>query len=117
MAKKTLEQIKAEIDRREAEKERRKQNRTPSGAAAEPLKYNAAARSRALTSGSRFAGSRMTGSRGHGSQYDNPLAVRLQREEIIVDYLLDEGYASDESSAFAIMSAMSEDWKNMILED
>ena len=36
--------------------------------------------------------------------------------EIVKNHLLDEGYASDERSAFAIMSSMSEGWKQSILE-
>jgi len=36
--------------------------------------------------------------------------------EIVKNHLLDEGYASDERSAFAIMASMSEGWKQSILE-
>ena len=36
--------------------------------------------------------------------------------EIVKNHLLDEGYASDEKSAFAIMSNMSVGWKQSILE-
>jgi hypothetical protein len=39
------------------------------------------------------------------------------REELLVDYLLDEGFASDEKSASAIASAMSEEWKQSIVEE
>lgn len=60
---------------------------------------------------------RMTGSRGHGSEYEvNPRISYRHNEEVLVDYLLDEGFASDEKSAFAIMSVMSEDWKQSIVE-
>lgn len=45
--------------------------------------------------------------------YFNPRSVR---EEVLVDYLLDEGFASDEKSAFAIVGAMSEEWKHSIVE-
>jgi hypothetical protein len=38
------------------------------------------------------------------------------KEEIVIDYLLGEGFASDEKSAQAIASAMSEDWKQSIVE-
>ena len=55
-----------------------------------------------------------------GTQYSsdvNPyLNPRSVREEVLVDYLLDEGFASDEKSASAIASAMSEDWKQTIFE-
>lgn len=61
--------------------------------------------------GDTFSQHRMTGSRGHGSEYKNPV-----REEVLVDYLLDEGFASDEKSASAIASAMSEEWKQNIVE-
>jgi len=54
-----------------------------------------------------------------GTQYSsdvNPyLNPRSVREEIL-SYLLDEGFASDEKSAEAIMDAMSEEWKQSIIE-
>ena len=45
--------------------------------------------------------------------YFNPRSVR---EEVLLDYLLDEGFASDEKSAQAIVGAMSEEWKQSIVE-
>lgn len=45
--------------------------------------------------------------------YFNPRSVR---EEVLVDYLLDEGFASDEKSAQAIANVMSEEWKQSIVE-
>ena len=55
-----------------------------------------------------------------GTQYSsdvNPyLNPRSVREEVLVDYLLEEGFASDEKSAQAIAGAMSEDWKQSIVE-
>ena len=55
-----------------------------------------------------------------GTQYDsgvNPyFNPRSVKEEVLVDYLLEEGFASDEKSAQAIAGAMSEDWKNSIVE-
>jgi len=63
--------------------------------------------------GDTFSQHRMTGSRGHGSEYQN---IRSVREELLVDYLLGEGFASDEKSAQAIAGAMSEDWKQNIVE-
>jgi hypothetical protein len=55
---------------------------------------------------------RMTGSRGHGSEYKSTRSVR----EEVLSYLLDEGFASDEKSAEAIMGAMSEAWVESIVE-
>jgi len=63
--------------------------------------------------GDTFSQHRMTGSRGSGSEYQN---IRSVREEILVDYLLDEGFASDERSAQAIAGAMSESWIESIVE-
>jgi hypothetical protein len=63
--------------------------------------------------GDSFSQHRMTGSRGHGSEYQNTRSVR---EEVLVDYLLDEGFASDEKSAQAIAGAMSEVWIDSIVE-
>jgi hypothetical protein len=64
--------------------------------------------------GDSFSQHRMTGSRGRGSEYQNTRSVR---EEVLVDYLLDEGFASDEKSAEAIMGAMSEAWVESIVLD
>ena len=54
-----------------------------------------------------------------GTQYSsdvNPyLNPRSVREEVL-SYLLDEGFASDKKSAEAIMGAMSEGWKQSIVE-
>ena len=55
----------------------------------------------------------MTGSRGHGSEYEN---IRSVREEVLVDYLIGESFASDEKSAQAIIGAMSEEWRQSIIE-
>ena len=55
-----------------------------------------------------------------GKQYDsgvNPyFNPRSVKEEVIVDYLLGEGFASDEKSAQAIAGAMSEEWKQSVVE-
>ncbi|NBP03951.1 MAG: hypothetical protein EBU90_28410 [Proteobacteria bacterium] len=45
--------------------------------------------------------------------YFNPRSVR----EEVLSYLLDEGFASDEKSAEAIMGAMSEAWIESIVEE
>lgn len=63
--------------------------------------------------GNTFSQHRMTGSRGHGSEHEN---IRSVREEVLVDYLLEEGFASDEKSAQAIAGAMSESWMQSIVE-
>lgn len=44
--------------------------------------------------------------------YFNPRSVR----EEVISYLLDEGFASDEKSAQAIAGAMSEEWRQSIVE-
>ena len=62
--------------------------------------------------GDTFSQHRMTGSKGHGSENVNTRSIR---EEIIA-HLLDEEFASDEKSAEAIMGAMSEEWKQSIVE-
>ena len=64
-----------------------------------------------------FSQHRMTGSRGHGSDYEvNPRISYRHNEEYLIDYLLGEGFASDEKSACAIVGAMSEEWKQSIVE-
>jgi len=62
--------------------------------------------------GDSFSQHRMTGSRGRGSEYQNTRSIR----EELLSYLLDEGFASDEKSAEAIMDAMSESWVESIVE-
>ncbi len=67
--------------------------------------------------GDTFSQHRMTGSRGHGSEnFANPRVSYRHNEEYLIDYLLDEGFASDEKSAEAIMGAMSEAWIESICE-
>lgn len=67
--------------------------------------------------GDTFSQHRMTGSRGHGSEYEsNPRISYRHNEEYLIGYLLDEGFASDEKSAKAIAGAMSEEWKDNIIE-
>lgn len=41
--------------------------------------------------------------------------VRENFYDIVLDYLLDEGYADNEENAISMMSAMSEDWINSII--
>jgi hypothetical protein len=67
--------------------------------------------------GDTFSQHRMTGSRGRGSEHEvNPRVSYRHNEEYLIDYLLGEGFASDEKSAEAIMGAMSEEWKHNIIE-
>jgi len=67
--------------------------------------------------GDTFSQHRMTGSRGRGSEYEvNPRVSYRHNEEYLIDYLLGEGFASDEKSASAIVSVMSEEWKQSIDE-
>ena len=112
---KSVEQLKAEINARDEAKAQRAVERK---AAQKPLtpaerhEQEKAKRASGGTSGG-FSQYRMTGSRGHGSEYQN---IRSVREEVLVDYLLDEGFASDEKSAQAIIGAMSEEWKQSIVE-
>lgn len=67
--------------------------------------------------GDTFSQHRMTGSRGHGSENQvNPRISYIHNEEYLIDYLLGEGFASDEKSAQAIAGAMSEGWVQSIFE-
>jgi hypothetical protein len=67
--------------------------------------------------GDTFSQHRMTGSRGRGSEHEvNPRVSYRHNEEYLIDYLLGEGFASDEKSAEKIISAMSEEWKQSIVE-
>ena len=56
------------------------------------------------------------GGRTYSSDVNPYLNPRSVREEVLVDYLLGEGFASDEKSAQAIAGAMSEEWKQSIVE-
>jgi hypothetical protein len=113
-SKKTVEQLKKEIaDRDAAKAERaaaRKANKKPL-TPAEKYEQEKAARASRGSSGYGYSQHLMGGS-GSSSGF-NPRSVR---EEVLVDYLLDEGFASDEKSAEAIMGAMSEEWKQTIIE-
>ena len=113
-SKKTVEQLKKEIaDRDAAKAERaaaRKANKKPL-TPAEKYEQEKAARASRGSSGYGYSQHLMGGS-GSSSGF-NPRSVR---EEVLVDYLLDEGFASDEKSAEKIISAMSEEWKQSIVE-
>ncbi|AEC53237.1 hypothetical protein SCRM01_291 [Synechococcus phage S-CRM01] len=42
---------------------------------------------------------------------------KVTKEEIIIDYLLDEGYVDTEESAEVLIDHMSEEWENFILDE
>jgi hypothetical protein len=111
---KSVEQLKAEISARD---EAKAQRATERAAARRPLtpgeRYDQEKAAKKDKSGG-FSQHRMTGSGGHGSTYSVPSRFK---EEFVVNYLLDEGFASDEKSAEAIMGAMSEAWVESIVEE
>jgi hypothetical protein len=70
---------------------------------------------KARTSGQKqfeFSGKKYNTKMKENFEYENTRSIR----EEILSYLLDEGFASDEKSAEAIMGAMSEDWKKTIID-
>lgn len=110
----SYDEVKAKIDAKEKAAAERKAERA---AAKKPLtpaeRYEQEKAARKDKSGS-FSQHRMTGSGGHGSEYR--VSSRF-REEFVINYLLDEGFASDEKSAEAILGAMSEAWVESIVEE
>jgi len=108
----SYDEVKAKIDAKEKAAAERKAARS---AAKKPLtpaeRYEQEKAARKDKSGG-FSQHRMTGSGGHGSEYQNTRSIR----EEVLSYLLDEGFASDEKSAEAIMGAMSEGWMESIVE-
>lgn len=120
---KSVEQLKAEISARDEEKASKAVSRKPSGAAAEAqeaarkrknaAKYEQEKAERAKKGSSGYGYSQHLMGGSSSSSGFNPRSVR---EEILVDYLLGEGFASDEKSAQAIAGAMSEDWVQSIVE-
>ena len=109
----SYDEVKAKIDAKEKAAAERKAARS---AAKKPLtpaeRYEQEKAARKDKSGG-FSQHRMTGSGGHGSEYQNTRPIR----EEVLSYLLDEGFASDEKSAEAIMGAMSESWIDVILTE
>lgn len=113
---KSYEEIKSEIDSK---------NKTEPGITGlsvpkknrSPRKQHEFEKKRRAARGNDFSQYRMTGSRGHGSEYSvNPRISYRHNEEYLIDYLLGEGFAFNEKSAQAIYSAMSEEWKQSIVE-
>jgi hypothetical protein len=109
----SYDEVKAKIDAKEKAAAERKAERA---AARKPLtpaeRYEQEKAARKDKSGG-FSQHRMTGSGGHGSEYQNTRSIREQ----LFSYLLDEGFASNEKSAEAIMGAMSEGWRDVILTE
>jgi hypothetical protein len=106
-------EVKAGIDAKENASAERKEARSATKKPLTPAeRYEQEKAARKDKSGS-FSQHRMSGSRGHGSEYQNTRSIREQ----LVSYLLDEGFASDEKSAEAIMGAMSEGWRDVILTE
>lgn len=120
---KSVEQLKAEISARDEEKASKAVSRKPSGAAAEAqeaarkrknaAKYEQEKAERAKKGSSGYGYSQHLMGGSSSSSGFNPRSVR---EELLVDYLLGEGFASDEKSAQAIAGAMSEEWVQSIVE-
>ena len=97
----SYDEVKAKIDAKEKDSAERKAER-------------AAAR-RPLTPGERYEQEKSARGKKYSSDvnpYFNPRSVR----EEVLSYLLDEGFASDEKSAEAILGAMSEAWVESIVE-
>lgn len=109
----SYDEVKKKIDAKENAAAERKAARS---AAKKPLtpaeryEQEKAARAKKGSSGYGYSQHLMGGS-GSSSSF-NPRSIR----EEILSYLLDEGFASDEKSAEAIMSAMSEAWIESIVE-
>ena len=110
---KSVEELKAEISARDEEKAQRAAARKKPKAMtpAERYEQEKAARVNKGSSGYGYSQHLMGGS--PSSSGFNPRTVR---EEVLVDYLLGEGFASDEKSAQAIAGAMSEEWVQSIME-
>ena len=108
----SYDEVKAKIDAKEKAAAERKAERKSAKKPLTPAeRYEQEKAARKDKSGS-FSQYRMTGSRGHGSEYQNTRSIR----EEVLSYLLDEGFASDEKSAEAIIDAMSEAWIESIVE-
>ena len=52
----------------------------------------------------------------HGTNVKTPLGEQYDLYDIVMDYLLDEGYAETPEAAEAIMVNMSEEWRDGILQ-
>lgn len=106
-------EVKAGIDSKEKESAERKAERASARRPLTPgerYEQEKAARAKKGSSGYGYSQHLMGGSQS--SSNFNPRSVR----EEVLSYLLDEGFASDEKSAKAIMGAMSETWVESIME-
>ena len=110
---KSVEELKAEISARDEVKAQRAAARKKPKpmTSAEKYEQEKAARVNKGSSGYGYSQHLMGGS--PSSSGFNPRTVR---EEVLVDYLLGEGFASNEKSAQAIIGAMSEEWKQSVIE-
>ena len=109
----SYDEVKAKIDAKEKASAERKAERVAARKPLTPAERYEQEKAARTNKSSDFSRHRMTGSRGHGSEYQNTRSVR----EEVLSYLLDEGFASDEKSAEAILGAMSEAWVESIVED
>ena len=108
----SYDEVKAKIDAKEKASAERKAERAAARKPLTPAERYEQEKAARTNKSSDFSRHRMTGSRGHGSEYQNTRSVR----EEVLSYLLDEGFASDEKSAEAIIGAMSEAWVESIVE-
>ena len=118
--------VKAAIDKKEAEKKLKK---TSSGASApKPLtpaqRYEQEKSTRQAKGGKGYGGgysAHLMGGNVRSSSYDRHSRRIVQEEtdlyDIIFSYLLDEGYAETSEAAEAIMVNMSEDWRDNIIDE
>lgn len=51
-----------------------------------------------------------------GEKEDSEEKMKESYEDVIISYLLDEGFADNETSAYMIANNMSEEWINIVLE-
>jgi hypothetical protein len=109
----SYDQVKAKIDAKEKAAAERKAERAAARKPLTPAERYEQEKAARKDKSSGFSQHRMTGSGGHGSEYR--VSSRF-REEFVINYLLDEGFASDEKSAEAILGAMSEAWVESIVE-
>jgi hypothetical protein len=118
--------VKAAIDKKEAEKKLKK---TSSGASApKPLtpaqRYEQEKSTRQAKGGKGYGGgysAHLMGGNVRSSSYDRHSRRIVQEEtdlyDIIFSYLLDEGYAETSEAAEAIMVNMSEEWRESNVEE
>jgi hypothetical protein len=109
---KSVEQLKAEISARDEAKAQRAAERAAARRPLTPGEQHDRDKARRNHSGTGYSQHLMGGSKN--STYTSR---RSTIGEEVLSYLLDEGFASDEKSAEAIMGAMSEAWVESIVEE